>query len=244
MNFKITSASIIGKSHYNLNYNNQDALKYYQNEDLILGVICDGCGSGAYSEVGANLGANYFVNYFVDSFINNKITNELINNFEDEMIVFFNKLIELQKNNEAKIEDFIFNYLYFTILGFVVTEDITYIISSGDGFYKVNENCFFINQENKPKYLANKILNKNYSFNCYKYETEAINLLSISSDGIHSINEHFMNSNLENISTFSEIFDFEGFYDNEIEFSKFLKDLSINKNILTDDTSIIMLKRI
>ena len=40
--------------------NNQDAYRLTNTPELLLGVVCDGCGSQALSEIGANAGADLF----------------------------------------------------------------------------------------------------------------------------------------------------------------------------------------
>jgi len=56
--YEIMSGSVIGHEHISLGKcligrNNQDAHKVVQTPHRIVGVVCDGCGSGAHSEFGA-----------------------------------------------------------------------------------------------------------------------------------------------------------------------------------------------
>ncbi len=55
--FEIAGGSILGRSHRLTGKNNQDALCCFQESDCTVAVVCDDCGSGAQSEVGAHIGA-------------------------------------------------------------------------------------------------------------------------------------------------------------------------------------------
>src|SRR5690349_6721945 len=59
MNTKIDIAggSVVGRAHRRLGRGNQDAFAWRRTTRGAVAAICDGCGSGARSEVGAALGA-------------------------------------------------------------------------------------------------------------------------------------------------------------------------------------------
>src|SRR5579872_3342479 len=56
-NFEVVAGSVTGREHIRKSTNNQDAYSIYEDDDLLVAVICDGCSGGRKSEVGANLGA-------------------------------------------------------------------------------------------------------------------------------------------------------------------------------------------
>jgi serine/threonine protein phosphatase PrpC len=64
--FEYASGSIIGRNHVFAGKNNQDAYRIVANEKFIIAVVCDGCGSGKHSEVGAKLGARLVINAIAD----------------------------------------------------------------------------------------------------------------------------------------------------------------------------------
>lgn len=55
--FDTISASVTGARHLRIGRNGQDAAVAWATERGALAVVCDGCSSGAYSEVGSRLGA-------------------------------------------------------------------------------------------------------------------------------------------------------------------------------------------
>lgn len=54
---EIAAGSTIGREHRRLGRNNQDAWFVWQQPELTVAVVCDGCGSSPHSEVGAQVGA-------------------------------------------------------------------------------------------------------------------------------------------------------------------------------------------
>ena len=59
--FEIAGGSVSGRSHVLAGKGNQDAYHWSVEERSLVAVVCDGCGSGAESEVGAALGARLLV---------------------------------------------------------------------------------------------------------------------------------------------------------------------------------------
>ncbi|HKD75720.1 MAG TPA: protein phosphatase 2C domain-containing protein, partial [Ktedonobacterales bacterium] len=57
----IAGGSVPGRAHLMTGRPNQDALSWVRSERALIGAVCDGCGSGAHSEVGAQLGAQLLV---------------------------------------------------------------------------------------------------------------------------------------------------------------------------------------
>lgn len=55
--YEIAGGSVAGRSHALAGKPNQDAYAWLERGEILVAVVCDGCGSGAHSEVGARLGA-------------------------------------------------------------------------------------------------------------------------------------------------------------------------------------------
>lgn len=65
--FEIAAGSIVGRNHVGPGYllkgrSNQDSYRVLFEDDLIAGVVCDGCSSQPYSEIGSLLGARMLMN--------------------------------------------------------------------------------------------------------------------------------------------------------------------------------------
>src|SRR4029453_19002579 len=59
--FEIAGGSVTGHAHVAAGRNNQDAFCWASGADGLVAVVCDGCGSGPRSEVGAQIGARLLV---------------------------------------------------------------------------------------------------------------------------------------------------------------------------------------
>lgn len=58
----LAGGSVTGRRHRQLGRNNQDAFCWRESSLATVAVVCDGCGSGAHSEIGAGLGARLVAN--------------------------------------------------------------------------------------------------------------------------------------------------------------------------------------
>ena len=194
MNFISTNASIIGRSHYNLFYNNQDAVGFYKDKDITIGVVADGCGSGVNSEIGAKLAVDFSINYFRK----NKGKQFDKNKFKSCIINFLKNIIKNQQSFDEL--DFIENYLYFTLFAFIINPIDTHIIYSGDGVYILNNKINIIEQNNRPNYIAKNIFSGNPEINTDYIETKNLKNLLIATDGIIHLERHLHKEKIDNIS--------------------------------------------
>lgn len=239
MTFTVASASIIGSSHRKLYYNNQDAYHYYEDNDIMIGVVADGCGSSAYSEVGSRLGVDFVVNFCKKHFSKKPFDAELL---RDGIVGFMKNIIKNQETTEEI--DFIENYLYFTLFGFIVQAERTYIFHSGDGLYHLNDKEVLVEQNNRPNYIAKSLISGMAKIEIDSIETSKLERLMVSTDGLTHLNEKFLESEtIEGMNQLSDFFDHDDYFDDMIALPKFLTNLSVNLNILKDDTSMIMLKK-
>jgi hypothetical protein len=67
----------------------------------------------------------------------------------------------------------------------------------------------------------------------------------VATDGLSHLNEKFLESEtVEGMQKLSDFFENDDYFDDMIALPKYLTNLSVNLNILKDDTSMIMLKKI
>ncbi|MEI6331512.1 MAG: protein phosphatase 2C domain-containing protein [Pseudanabaena sp.] len=156
--FEYVIGSIIGRNHVLAGKNNQDAYGIVANEKFIIAVVCDGCGSGKHSEVGAKLGARLVI-----AEISNLLNQEVNQDSQISTAEFWDliKLSLLQKLKDFVAlangdMEFVNDYLLFTIVGFAITPSETVTFSMGDGAIAINGK---LNQipaypNNAPPYLA------------------------------------------------------------------------------------------
>jgi serine/threonine protein phosphatase PrpC len=239
MTYTTATASVIGSSHQKLYYNNQDAYDLYQDRKIVVGVVADGCGSGINSEVGARLGVHFVVNFCRKNFTNRVFDAEILKN----------GLVEYLKNivkNQQTIEEieFIENYLFFTLFGFIIQEKQTFIFHSGDGMYALNDKEVIIEQHNRPHYVAKNLISGNSKIESDVIETNKLNRLFVATDGLLHLNDKFLRGEkVLGMNKMADMFDNSDYFDDIVALPKDLTDLAVNKNILKDDNTLILLKR-
>lgn len=239
MNFTNATASVIGSSHYKLFYNNQDSYSFYQDKYCIIGVVADGCGSGSNSEVGARLGVDFVVNFCKKHFRSNPFSADFV---KSALVEYLRNIVKNQQTMEGV--DFIENYLYFTLFGFIIQPQQTCIFHSGDGFYLLNDKEVVIEQNNRPQYIAKNLISGENHIKTECIETSKLQRLLVATDGLRYLTDKFLcGERVEGMAKTSDFFDNETHFEDVISLPKFLTDLSVNKNILKDDTTLIMVKK-
>lgn len=173
--YRVAGGSIAGTSHTKPlmpgTSNNQDALWVTRSPGLLIGVVCDGCGSGKRSEFGAMLGVRLIANeilsqvtYDPEIFPNwDLLTDSVVNSLEDQVNLLIglpNILVPLgQVGDRLRETAEIVESLLFTVMGFVVTEEKTWIFGLGDGVWALNGEITEIPPFpfNAPPYLAYRL---------------------------------------------------------------------------------------
>lgn len=164
------------------------------------------------------------------------------NLLENALIEYLRNIVKNQQTSEEL--DFIENYLFFTLFGFIVQPHQTFIFHSGDGLYILNEKQVIVEQNNRPKYIAKTLISGEFYMETDHIETEKLQNLLVATDGLTHLNDKFLQGeNVENMTKISDFFKTESYFENEVSLPKFLTGLSINKNILKDDTTMIILRQ-
>jgi hypothetical protein len=159
---QIAAGTVRGTEHVRTGRNNQDAFHFAQTEDLVIGLVCDGCGSGAHTEVGANMGSRMVVKNLTDS-LHPKTCNELtpsdvttiLENVRLSVTSQIRTLAEAM-NTTDPIVSIITDYFLFTCVGFFLTRKQCVAFYLGDGICSLNGKVtrFEPMHGNFPAYLA------------------------------------------------------------------------------------------
>ncbi len=230
---KIGYATIQGYTHRKLEYNNQDSVGVFQYENCKIGIITDGCGSAPHSEVGAQLAIP-----FIARFIKDNIEGDWKSRLKPALLDYASKLAELHSNHP---EEFIRNFLLYTIVGFVEVNHQITIFTAGDGVVIFDGKVNVIDQQNRPKYINNELLGKpsgDFSFQDFPVRE---NRIILGSDGLEDLLEAIAENKIEE---YSDRLDFEKddtLYDHPIALPKLLQKYARN-GIIKDDCSIIMIQ--
>jgi hypothetical protein len=164
--FEIGYGSVIGRDHTAVSKNCQDAWHCAGSETVLVAVVCDGCGSGKHSEVGAKLGARFLTQEVLKQTANHtsKSLSKLILAADFWQGVREATLQQLQTVASAlggSLAQVVSDYLLFTVVGVVATPLKTVIFSLGDGVYALNGDVKTIGPfpDNMPPYLAYGLVN-------------------------------------------------------------------------------------
>jgi len=156
--FEYASGSIIGRNHVLASKNNQDAYRIVRREQYIVAVVCDGCGSGKHSEVGAKLGARMVIDAIAGLLNQDSAISEpdFWNVLKINLLQKLKDFVAIANEDQETVTEFVNDYLLFTIVGVVITPSETVTFSMGDGAIALNGKFYQIPAypDNAPPYLA------------------------------------------------------------------------------------------
>lgn len=191
--FEYAFGSIIGRNHVLASKNNQDAYRIALDEQFIAAVVCDGCGSGKHSEVGAKLGARIVLDAIANLFNQDSdiTAPEFWQVLKTNLLQKLKQFVEITNSEAASAMEFVNDYLLFTIIGALITPSETVTFALGDGAIAINGKLTQIPAypDNAPPYLAYGL----YQPEAINFEildhlpTSALDSLLIATDGIDDL---------------------------------------------------------
>ncbi|MBI4118849.1 MAG: protein phosphatase 2C domain-containing protein [Parcubacteria group bacterium] len=166
MEFQIAGGSVPGSEHTKPGKpgwtNNQDAFHWRQTDNCLAAVVCDGCGSGAHSEVGAKISARLVVQFIAEA--GERYVGQLLSQPEKEVGIDWERVKTLILSQIAVLassmgESFsktINDYFLFTLVGALITPWDVFLFSLGDGVFVLNGEIIQLGPfpNNAPSYLA------------------------------------------------------------------------------------------
>jgi len=156
--FEIASGSVAGRDHRMSLKNSHDACYHEASAGILVAVVCDGCGSGAHSEVGAKLGARMVAKQVLRWYRNDPGAfrpGQVDRGLMQVRRSVLGQIHLLADSMAGGFTDVIGEYFLFTVLGAILTQDDAFIFGCGDGFVSLNERVTnYAAEGNKPEYLA------------------------------------------------------------------------------------------
>ncbi|MGA7935357.1 MAG: protein phosphatase 2C domain-containing protein [Kovacikia sp.] len=158
--FEIAAGSVIGRAHLRAGRNNQDAYCLKSSAFGTVAVVCDGCSSGAHSEVGAKLGARMLTEVIhaqIAGYPSTLHTEAFWEQIRQNVLLQLSKLVPaLGDDPISTVRD----YLLFTIVGSVMTPLETVLFGIGDGILALNNEISQLPDfpNNAPPYLAYELI--------------------------------------------------------------------------------------
>lgn len=203
--FEIARGTVPGFSHVRAGKNNQDGFHVVQTADYTVAVVCDGCSGGKYSEAGAQFGALLLASTII-SFLQAR-SCWMVDKEKDpfdwnwirrtalwEMRHWAESLGMLNAERQVS-SSFVNDYLLFTSVCAVITNERSEFASIGDGCISINGETQVIGpfEGNMPPYLGYGLVRTSIKDEMQQFvvskalPTRDLESFMIGSDGIASL---------------------------------------------------------
>jgi len=157
---EIAAASVIGREHRRVDRPCQDAFAVRRGERGVVAVVCDGCGSGAHSELGARLGANLVARVLGERLeAGADLTDVAVWRAAcDEVVARLAALVpDLTADGDPRAA--IGAHLLFTVLAVALLPEGAAVLAIGDGVVIVDGDVTVLEAEdNAPAYLGYELV--------------------------------------------------------------------------------------
>lgn len=155
--FEVAGGSVSGRTHCLAGKPNQDAFLTLEKNGFVVGIVADGCGSGARSEVGAWLGVHTMANEIASQQGVDLESPKVWDRVETAVISTLDRTARAMGD---LTEDLVHTFFLFTVLGVVATKHQVAVFSLGDGVWAVNGKVNVIGPfpGNAPPYLGHALL--------------------------------------------------------------------------------------
>ncbi len=156
---RATGAAVTGARHLRTARNGQDAVAVWIGERQGAVVVCDGCGSGGSSEVGARLGAQLVVALLARELVAGASPAEptMWTRVRADVAARIGELAAAMPGERAQI---IHEHFLFTVVAAAVAGDSAAVWAIGDGAYAIGARTRELGPfaDNQPPYLAYDLL--------------------------------------------------------------------------------------
>jgi hypothetical protein len=207
--FIISGGSVRGTDHIRKGINNHDAIhmSYDAASDSVIGVVCDGCGSGQDSEVGAKTAALLVSTSIARNLIYTPIA-KIWPGVRQEVCSHIHTFALAMENGDA-VRQVIATKFLFTIVGFVINPQETVMFWIGDGYHSVagvvgedgEQNIKTYVHEpaagNCPPYIAYNLVNTSVDFGERGLEFSSVTMPTEEVQGVMAATDGIMQMDLE-----------------------------------------------
>lgn len=150
---EIASGTVLGKDHRREGRNNHDGCFFWVDDNALVAVVTDGCGSSKHSEIGAKLGARLIVKAAASTIDRYGTDNTYLERVRQDVLAQL-RVIALQMGNS--LSEVVNDYLLFTVVGVVMSRRMATFFSIGDGHIIVNNSAIELGpfSNNMPPYMS------------------------------------------------------------------------------------------
>jgi hypothetical protein len=135
--YEIAGGTVAGRSHVISGKPNQDAHAWLSRGEIVVAVVCDGCGSGAHSEVGAQIGARVCAARLGERLEKGAALDDgtLWVGVRDDLLGTLRDLASAMGGSLARA---VTDYFLFTVVGVALVGDDGCVFAAGDGIAAVD----------------------------------------------------------------------------------------------------------
>lgn len=157
--FDIAGGTVTGRSHALAGRGNQDSFASHATAGCLVGVVCDGCGSGAHSEVGATLGARLVAAALLRRLVAGArldapslweaLGREVLDALRPAALAL-----------GGRLADVVSELFLFTVVGVAIDGDAGAVFAAGDGVLAVDDDVSRLGPfpDDAPPYLGYRLL--------------------------------------------------------------------------------------
>jgi hypothetical protein len=197
-NHEFASGVLQGADHRYIRTNCQDAVrifrKTFDDNTVVVGVCADGCGTGEHTEVGAQLGVNIATDVISTEYLASATLGTEVDwsTIKDDIVTRIGNVAQSVWSVNQDYNALIIEYFFFTIIGFVMTEEETIFFRAGDGVLIVNGEDIPIPtpEGNRPEYLGYNLVSSSIRPNIeimLRLPTAEVDHFLLGSDGLKDI---------------------------------------------------------
>ena len=153
----LATAAVTGARHLRMARNGQDAAQAWAGSQAGAIVVCDGCGAGGSSEVGARLGAQLVIAALADQLARGVPVTDVWELVRTRVVAILERLVaELPGPREQIVHE----HFLFTIVAAAVAGDQVAVWALGDGGYALGDRTCELGPfpDNQPPYLGYDLL--------------------------------------------------------------------------------------
>lgn len=166
--FLVAGGSVPGADHTKPGQpgwtNNHDAFSWHADEDSLIGVVCDGCGSTLHPEVGAKIASRAVIKRLQPMLAAGMWRSQM--NIPGALRMLQADLkrdiksAALLMADEEFVQAAVLDHFFFTIVCVAMTQDLTALFSLGDGVISLNGETTAIRsaEGNAPPYIGQTLI--------------------------------------------------------------------------------------
>ena len=185
---RTTGAAVTGARHLRTARNGQDAVAVWSGEITGAVVVCDGCGSGASSEVGARLGAQLVIAALARRLAHGASPAEpaLWEGVRADVVARLGALASAMPGELARV---VHEHFLFTVVAAAVAGDHAAVWAIGDGAYAIGARTQVLGPfaDNQPPYLAYDLLDMPQDAHLATAPATASGAIVVATDGVAEI---------------------------------------------------------